>query len=303
MRVAYKVLFVVVFPMLILAGYQFLTIQETFDLIEDVRSSVFVESAREVKYAGDVLFMTGIINSVLFEIHTAAERGDSVGIAQGVRRYREIQLQRHYSLQKLKEEVAGSDEAIFDFIQILDQDREDEVSHIEDLIKEIDALNEEIISGATHSTVLDVESGALYDSIWESNEKTRMLAEKLALFTNDRYIKIEQTSKLVGETEDRAENTLNMIMLMGYFLAGIMVLFIYSLIIRPLERFAHAIEMRSMKTIDWRAFEAVRKDEVGILYQALDGWLSVENEKEKKSPILPRVKKGKKGTRSPSKNN
>ncbi len=300
MRVAYKVLLVVVFPMLVLAGYQFVTIHQTFNLIEDVRSNLFLDSAREVKYAGDVLFMTGIINSILFEIHTAAEIKDANAIAQGIRRYREVQLQRYYSLQKLKEVAGGSDDSSFDFIRILDDGRESEVLHIEGEIKEIDALNEEIITHAANMDTDDSKFSSLYEAIRKSNEMTRVLAEDLAVFTNDRYIKIEGTSKLVGETEARVENTLNMIILLGYLLAGIMVLFIYSLIIRPLERFARAIEVKRMDTIDWRAFESVRKDEIGVLYQALNDFLRVPVEKQTKTPAAVRAKK-KRGKGSPLK--
>lgn len=300
MRVAYKVLLVVVLPMLILAGYQFITVHQTFNLIEDVRSNLFLDSAREVKYAGDVLFMTGVINSILFEIHTAAEIEDANAISQGIRRYREVQLQRYYSLQKLKEVVGGSSDSQFDFIRILDDGRENQTAHLEKEISEIDALNEEIISGAMITDANDSVFAALYEKIRQSNEKTRILAEDLAVFTNDRYIKIEGTSKLVGETEARAENTLNMILLLGYFLAGIMVLFIYSLIIRPLERFARAIELKTMDTTDWRAFEPVRKDEIGVLYHALHEWLHVPVQKQTKTPTVARAKK-KKGKGSPSK--
>lgn len=271
MRTLRKALLVVVFPLLVLAGYQFFTVHQTFDMIEGVRSGIFVESAREVKYANDVLFLTGMLNSNLFEIYLAAEARDAFVMSQAVRKYREIQLQRYHSLQKLKEVVSQKPDSTFDFLRVLDSDSSETVAGFEKKINEIDELNETIIVRMT--SLNDESFDSIAGEITESNELTRQLTGELAAFTNERYIKIENTSQLVGESENRAQNTLNMVLLLGYGLAAIMVLFINTLILRPLERFVRAIELKSMEKVEWGALDPIRQDEIGFLYRALNEFL------------------------------
>ena len=296
-----KILYIIVFPMLLLAAYQFFAINHVFNLIDEVRSEIFVESATEVKYASDVQFLTSLLNSTLFELDTAFESGDEEAFAHALRVYRETQMQRYFSLQKLKETLVAEEEHDFQFIAVVDEYKLTEVLNLENKIAMLDALNEQIVSILARAHDLNSAGAERYVLIQQSNLLTREVVGGLSGFTNKRFVKVDETSKLVAVSERDARATLLMICILGYLVAGMMVVLFYYLIILPLERFSRAIDRKSMEGIAWTALEPFREDEVGDIYRALDKLLSVKHansthkpKKEKKS--RKRLTSGKNGS-------
>ncbi len=279
MKAVHMVLCVVVLPMLVLAAYQFYVVDYTFDLIEHARSFIFVESAQELKYASDTQSLTGILNSVLFELHVESEQDEDVATSLVLKRYREIQLLRFYSFQKLKETAGKNSLSAFDFLAVLDMGKKDEINAIEREIQALDVLNEKIITRLIRDDSAE-DPEIISEELRQSNAHTNELIGMLGTFTNKRYIQIEQTSRLVAESELRTKTTLNMVILLGYLLAGMLVLFFYVLVLRPVENFARAIELHSMEKVEWNAFESYRTDEIGIIYTALNTWLRLKLEKK-----------------------
>ncbi len=265
-----KVVLVVILPLLLMAGYQFFAITHAFDVIEEVRSKIFVESSTEVKYATDVQFLTGAMTRALFELDTAYEMNDSASYAHALQSYREAQQQRYYSLRRLKETLLAEEKTTFQFIAILDEYHLEELSSIEQKLAELDVHNEEIISLISHDFDLNSDATLRHTHIQQSNALTREVVGELAAFTNKRYIKVDEVSKLVGEAEKNAKLTLFMTVILAYLVGSIIILFFYVLVIVPLERFTRAIEKKSMENIAWTSMEPFREDEIGVLYRTLD---------------------------------
>lgn len=265
-----KVALIVIFPMLLLSVYQFVSIEQAFYVISDVRSNVFVESVKEVKYANDVEFLTALMNSTLWDLENAYERDDAESFERVLRTYREIQQQRYYALQELKEVLSESHLSVFEFSEAIDANKLGQIAHVEEMIEELDGHNEKIISTISHLHDSD-DSGAMrFEHIQKSNELTRQIVQELAAFTNTRYVKVSETSKLVAVSEKDAQNLLRLVVLIGYLMATVIVAFVYSFIIAPLERFSRAIDLKGMDKIAWTSMEPIRKDEIGQLYRALD---------------------------------
>lgn len=265
-----KVVLVVILPLFLMAGYQFFAITNTFDVIEEVRSKIFVESSTEVKYATDVQFLTGAMTRALFELDTAYEMTDSASYAKALQSYREAQQQRYYSLRRLKETLHAEGKTTFQFIAILDEYHLEELSSIEQKLAELDMHNEEIISLISHNYDVNSDATLRRVLIQRSNTLTREIVGELAAFTNKRYIKVDEVSALVGETEKNAKLTLLMTVSLAYLVGAIIILFFYILVIVPLERFTRAIEKKSMDNIAWTSMEPFREDEIGVLYRTLD---------------------------------
>ncbi len=158
----------------------------------------------------------------------------------------------------------------FQFISVLDENNAAWIASIEQRIQELDAQNEKIISIISRSRDTNSAGMERYTYIQQSNEFTREIVGDLVVFTNKRYIKVDETSKLVAASEAEARATLLMIFLIGYFLAGLIVYYFYVLVILPLERFVRALEKGSMEGIAWTSLETHRQDEVGIVYRALE---------------------------------
>ena len=281
MLLKHKITLVIVFPLLLLMAYQFYSIDHVFDVIKEVRSQIFVESAKEVKYANDVQFLTSLMSSTLFELENAHDARAAESFDRTVRLYRETQMQRYFALQKLKETLTEESGQSFQFIQILDQNKLSIVNSIEEKIKRLDAHNEKIISIIVLSTGDDEAANERYEYIQNSNELTREIVGNLAEFTNQRYIKVEETSKLVASSENDARNTLLLICAVGYLLATLIIVFFYTLIILPLERFARALDKGTTDNIAWTSLEPFREDEIGQLYRALENCLVHHTEKKK----------------------
>lgn len=279
-----KIFYIIVIPMLLLAVYQFYSVVNVFNLIDEVRSEIFVESAKEVKYASDVQFLTSLLNSTLFELESAFESEDTEAFSHALRVYRETQLQRYFSLQKLKEVLSESEEHSFQFIAIIDEYNLVEVTELENKISELDALNEQILFILARSNDTNSEGLERYPLIKQSNALTREIVGKLSSFTNKRYVKVDETSKLVAISENDARSTLLMICALGYLVAGLMVVLFYHLIILPLERFSRAIDRKSMDGIAWTALEPDREDEVGDIYRALNDYLLLKHGGHKNKP-------------------
>lgn len=297
----HKVMLIVVFPMLLLAAYQFYSVDHVFNVISEVRAQIFVESAKEVKYANDVQYLTSLMSSTLFEIDNAFETGNTAALDQSVRLYRETHLSRYFALQKLKETLSEGGDYAFSFIVVLDTNKLAEFTKIENKIRELDEHNEKFISSvirASDSNSVELEK---YEHIEKSNALTREIVGDLAGFTNKRYIRVDEASKLVSVSEKDARDTLIMICALGYTLAAFIIIFFYFLIIAPLERFTRAIDRKSMDGMAWIALEPEREDEIGIIYRALNEFLQIKhrgrkskNKKEKKS--RKRLTSGKNGS-------
>lgn len=291
-----KVVLVIILPLLLLASYQFFSIAHVFDVIEEVRSKIFVESSTEVKYATDVQFLTGIMTGSLFELDTAYEMNDSASAARALQSYREAQQQRYYSLRRLKETLLAEEKTSFQFIEILDEYHLEELSSIEQKIAELDVHNEEIISLISHAWDDSTGAELRHAHIQKSNALTREIVGELAVFTNKRYIKVDEVSKLVGETEEGAKLTMYMTVILAYLVAAIIILFFYVLVILPLERFTRAIEKKSMENIAWTSMEPYREDEIGTIYRTLDACFAhhvVRSTVEKKKDTRKRSTRGK----------
>lgn len=286
-----KIFFVIILPLLLLASYQFLAINHTFDVIEEVRSKIFVESSTEVKYATDVQFLTGAMTGALFELDTAYEMNDSPAAVRALQNYREAQQQRYFSLRRLKETLRVEEKTSFQFIEILDEYHLEELSSIEQKIAELDVHNEEIISIISHAQDLNGDATLRHEHIQKSNALTREVVGELATFTNKRYIKVDEVSKLVGAAEQSAKLTMYMTIVLAYLAGSIIILFFYVLVILPLERFTRAIEKKSMENISWTSLEPFRLDEIGIIYRTLDGCFTHHVERSSKlKEKNPRVK-------------
>jgi hypothetical protein len=297
-----KILLIIVLPMLLLAAYQFYSVNHVFNAVGEVRAKIFVESAKEVKYASDVQFLTSLVNSTLFELHIAFESKDLSSFEHALVLYRETQQQRFFALQKLKETLAENEKNSFEFIAILDEYRLSELTHIEQKISELDEKNEQIISIISRSwdSNSGLEDFALL--LRESNELTREIVGELSTFSNKRFIKVGEASQLVEESENDARATLLMISALGYLLAGLLILFFHVLVLRPLERFARAIEKGSVENIAWSSLEPYRADEIGEVYRALEKCFTSHAIKNTEKSRLKKEKKARNKTSSPRKN-
>ncbi len=294
MRITQKIAIVLIIPLILMMGYHFISVSNSFDRISDARAFVFLQSAEEVKYASQVQNYSSLIANKLFEISAYQRARDGEKLSNAVQLYRELQQQRYYSLRELQERIAMGGESSDQFLQNVDSNRSELMQAIARNIARLDTINERIIQRMGLQPGIGVAADGELDSLFlEAIAYSRELDQLMGEFIEQRYQKVTTTSEAVEVIEGEAESSLLFGVLLGYIVSGLMLLYIYYLVVRPMEKFAQLFAFDDPAKVQWTAFERARSDEFGQTLRGIES-LYARLHSRKKTGELEKKSKRKK---------